>query len=157
MTSIGSMGIPGGGAGGIGGIGSIHGSPGAGGNPLGGLADQTGLNGSLSGLGDMGLGSGSADGGMGNGAAAGIAPTNAATSSQGESFGNTLRSMVIENPSAAKAQANTLAARFAAGDTSIDPHQVALASAKAGVEIQMATRTISSAVSSVRTLFQMQI
>ncbi len=145
---------------GIGGIGA--GVPGAGGvggaNPLGGLAGQTGLDGSLSGMADMGLGvgSGGADGG-GDPASAGMAPVNAATQAQGDSFGNTLRSMVIENPSAAKAQAGQLAARFAAGDTSIDPHQLALASAKAGVEIQMATRTISSAVSAARTLFQMQI
>ena len=139
---------------GIGGIGS--GVPGAGGpNPLGGMAGQTGLGGSMSGMGDLGLGIG-ADGGR-DASSAGFAPTNAATATQGDSFGNTLRAMVIENPSVAKAQSNELAARFAAGDTSIDPHQLALASAKAGVEIQMATRTISSAVSAVRTLFQMQI
>lgn len=137
------------------GLGGIGGAAGAGGaNPLGGMAGNTGLGGAMSGLGDLGVGTGIGGGEAGS---QGMAPTSQATSSQGAAFGDTLRSMVIENPSAAKASANQMAARFAAGDTSIDPHQVALQSAKAGVEIQMATRTISSAVSAVRTLFQMQV
>jgi flagellar hook-basal body complex protein FliE len=132
-----------------------------GGNPLNGLGGTGGLSGGggpLSGMaGDgMGLGDG---GGAGNagGAGMGVMPNQAATSAQGSSFGDALKTMVIENPSASKKHSSDLMARFAAGDTSIDPHQIALASAKAGVEIQMATRTISSAVSSVRTLFQMQV
>lgn len=141
----------------IGGIGGLGGAGGA--NPLGGMAGSGagGLGGGgLSGLGDTDMGldnGGSANGGtfFGN------APTNGPTESQGAAFGDTIRAMVIENPSASKAYSGQLAARFAAGDTSIDPHQLALASAKAGVEIQMATRSISSAVSAVRTLFQMQI
>lgn len=140
------------------GIGGIGGSLGA--NPLsgmvGGAAGSIG-GGSLSGMADLGLGQGGGDAGSGSGASLGIAPTSAASDSQGAAFGDTLRAMVIEKPSASKAAAGELATRFAAGDTSIDPHQLSIASAKAGVEIQMATRTISSAVSAVRTLFQMQV
>jgi flagellar hook-basal body complex protein FliE len=137
---------------GIGGIGAAGGA-----NPLAGLAGggQGALGGGLSGLGDGGMGLDT--GGAGGGNFFGTAPKEGATEAQGAAFGDTLRAMVIENPSASKAAAGELATRFAAGDTSIDPHQIALASAKAGVEIQMATRTISSAVSAVRTLFQMQI
>jgi flagellar hook-basal body complex protein FliE len=146
-------------AGGIGGIGGLGGLPGASGaaHPLSGMGDQTSLQGSLSGLGDLGLGGeDGADSGSGS-AGLGLMPSNAPSSSQGSSFADTLRALVVEGPSNSKAQAGDLATRFAAGDTSVDPHQVAIASAKAGVEIQMATRTISSAVSAVRTLFQMQV
>ena len=139
---------------GIGGISSMTG----GGNPLSGLAGAgSGAAGNpLGGLAGM---IGGSDGGNpgGNPLSGGIAPTSQATASQGASFGDTLRDMVIVRPSESKAKAGELTARFAAGDTSIDPHQLSIASAKAGVEIQMATRTISSAVSAVRTLFQMQI
>lgn len=145
-------------AGSIGGFASPGGFGAAGGsNPLSGLGDQTNLQGSLSGLGDLGLGSeGGADAGSGS-AGLGLMPNNAPTSGQGSSFSDTLRALVIDGPTASKIQSGALAQRFAAGDTSIDPHQIAIASAKAGVEIQMATRTISSAVSAVRTLFQMQV
>lgn len=138
---------------GIGGIGAAGGA-----NPLSGMAGSGagGLGGGgLSGLGDTGIGldGGGAEGGN----FFGTAPKEGATEAQGASFGDTLRAMVVDNPSASKAYSGELATRFAAGDKTIDPHQIAIASAKAGVEIQMATRTISSAVSAVRTLFQMQI
>lgn len=140
---------------GLNGIGGAAAQFGGGGNPLSGMAGSGGLGGGqLSGIGDMGLGSGG-EGGAGSGL--GIAPAQGATKAQGAAFGDTLRAMVVENPSASRAQATDLAARFASGDDSIDPHKIAIANAKAGVEIQMATRTISSAVSAVRTLFQMQI
>lgn len=74
----------------------------------------------------------------------------------GESFGSILSDAILKRPSASQSEADQLAAAFAAGDD-VDPHQLALASAKAGVEIQMSTRTISQAVTAVRTLFQMQI
>lgn len=145
------------------GFGSI---PGAGGNPLAGMSTPTGATGldSLSGMvdGGTGLGVGGGDqGGTGGstgtgGSGLGIAPLQPASSSQGSSFSDTLKSMVIDGPSASKKTASDLTARFAAGEN-IDPHQLAVANAKAGVEIQMATRSISSAVSAVRTLFQMQI
>lgn len=145
---------------GIGGIGGMSGASAFGANPLSGMAGPGagGLGGSgISGMADMGLGdsTGGGDGGAGGGL--GLAPVQPASQSQGASFGDTLRSMVIEKPSASKKASGEMAARFAAGDTSIDPHQLSIASAKAGVEIQMATRTISSAVSAVRTLFQMQV
>lgn len=142
------------GIGGMGGLGSV-----GGGNPLAGMAGSTnGIGGGgLSGLGDMGLGADGADGGSSGGSGLGLAPVQPASEAQGASFGDTLKSMVIDKPSASKAAAGELATRFAMGDKSIDPHQLSIASAKAGVEIQMATRTISSAVSAVRTLFQMQI
>jgi flagellar hook-basal body complex protein FliE len=137
----------------------------AGANPLAGLGGTSGqpsMN-SLSGMsgdgGGLGLdiggdsGAGGASGGSGG---LGIAPVQGASSSQGASFGDTLKSMIVEGPSATRAKANDMMARFAAGEN-IDPHQLAITSAKAGVEIQMSTRTISSAVSAVRTLFQMQI
>jgi flagellar hook-basal body complex protein FliE len=139
---------------GIGGIGGLGGAAGA--NPLSGLGGAGGIGGGgLSGLGDTGIGldNGGAEGGN----FFGTAPKAGPTETQGAAFGDTLRAMVVDNPSASRANATDMAARFAAGDTSIDPHQIAIASAKAGVEIQMATRTISSAVSAVRTLFQMQI
>jgi flagellar hook-basal body complex protein FliE len=145
------------GIGGIGGIGGMAGASGAGGaNPLSGLAGSMGGGqDSMSGMGDMGAGSGSGSGSAMPGV--GLGPVQPASESQGAAFGDTLRSMVIEQPSASKRYSSELSARFAAGDTTIDPHQLALASAKAGVEIQMATRTISSTVSAVRTLFQMQV
>jgi flagellar hook-basal body complex protein FliE len=134
---------------GLGGIGSIGASAGA--NPLAGLgATQGQLPGSTGGS------SGGSLDGMVDAGSGGLAPTSQATSIQASSFSDALKSMVIESPSKAKAEATNLSARFAAGEN-IDPHQLAVSSAKAGVEIQMATRTISSAVSSVRTLFQMQI
>ncbi|MBC7460415.1 MAG: flagellar hook-basal body complex protein FliE [Thermoleophilia bacterium] len=118
-------------------------------NPLAGLgAAQGQLPGSTG-----GTTGGSLDGMIDGG---GLAPTSEATSTQGSSFSSALKSMVIDNPSKAKAESTDLAARFAAGEN-IDPQQLAVSTAKAGVEIQMATRTISSAVSSVRTLFQMQV
>ncbi|MCW2928497.1 MAG: hypothetical protein JWM86_2465 [Thermoleophilia bacterium] len=140
---------------GINGIGGAAAQMG-GGNPLSGMAGSGsgGVgNSPLSGLGDMGLGNG--DGGAGSGL--GVSPAQGATKAQGASFGDTLRAMVVENPSKSRADATTLSARFAAGEQGIDAHTIAIANAKAGVEIQMATRTISSAVSAVRTLFQMQI
>jgi flagellar hook-basal body complex protein FliE len=141
------------------GIGSIGGGmSGMGANPLNGMAGgSSGLGGSLSGMGDLGLGSDRSSGGGGNGSALGIAPVQPASQAQGVSFGETLKSMVLDKPSASKRYSSELAMRFASGDTSIDPHQMSIASAKAGVEIQMATRTISSTVSAVRTLFQMQV
>ena len=147
----------------ISGIGGLGGAAGA--NPLAGMGGAPGLQGAggqLSGLGDLGLGDtdGAGSGGMGAGSAGsglGLMPSQSATPAQGGSFGDALKSMVIDNPSRSKARATDLAARFSAGDTSIDPHVLSIQSAKAGVEIQMATRTISSAVSSVRTLFQMQV
>lgn len=86
----------------------------------------------------------------------GGAPQPGNAGADGKSFGEVLGEMVIGRPSEAKHTADSLAARMAAG-ADIDPHQLAIATAKAGVEIQMATRTISSAVSAVRTLMQMQI
>lgn len=126
-------------------------------NPLGGMAGAGSLEGSLSGMGDLGLGSQDGSGGNGASSGMGLGPVQPASQAQASSFSSTLQDMVIHGPSASKAASSELSARFAAGDTSIDPHQLALASAKAGVEIQMATRTISSAVSAVRTLFQMQV
>jgi len=95
--------------------------------------------------------------GGGVGGVGGIMPNQQATSVQGASFGDALHNMIIAKPSADKNAADSLAARFAAGDKSIDPGQLATATAKAGIEIQMSTRTISQAVQAVRTLFQMQI
>jgi flagellar hook-basal body complex protein FliE len=142
------------------GIGAIGGASAFGQNPLSGMGGSPGMGqgSGLSGMGDLGLGSNDDAGGGGSaGSGLSLGPSNPASASQGAAFGDTLRSMVIENPSVSKAHATDLAARFASGDTSIDPHQIAIANAKAGVEIQMATRTISSAVSAVRTLFQMQV
>lgn len=135
---------------GIGGIGGI------GDGGLSGMAGMPGsIGGQLSGLAELGVGGG--DGGHGAaGGGSGLAPNQSATDAQGDSFGTTMRDMLIVHPSESKAEANDLMARFAAGEN-IDPHELAIASAKAGVEIQMATRTISSAVSAVRTLFQMQV
>jgi flagellar hook-basal body complex protein FliE len=139
------------------GIAGIGGSA-MGNNPLSGMGGAPGMGqgAGLSGMGDLGLGGGDENAGGSGGSGLGIQPVQGATAAQGEAFGDTLRAMVIENPSATKAHASQLAVRFAAGDSSVDPHQIAIANAKAGVEIQMATRTISSAVSAVRTLFQMQ-
>ncbi|MCW2949737.1 MAG: hypothetical protein JWN41_750 [Thermoleophilia bacterium] len=118
-------------------------------NPLSGLdAAQGQLPGSTGGAGGNGL-SGMVD-------ATSISPTSDATTVQGASFADALKSMVIDSPSKSKAAATALSAKFAAG-ANIDPQQLAVATAKAGVEIQMSTRTISSAVSAVRTLFQMQV
>ena len=136
---------------------SLSGISGAmpGGNPLSGLG---GAGGSLGGGGMGGLDIGGGSGGQGdNPLSGGIQPTSQATTSQGTSFADSLRNMIIVQPSESKAASGELSRRFAAGDTSIDPHTLSVASAKAGVEIQMATRTISSTVSAVRTLFQMQV
>lgn len=148
MTSIGGLG----GLGAIGGLGEAGGAAGIGGGG-GGLGGAGGIGGSLNGS-DGGLGG---LGDMGVGGAGGVRPTTGASDAQSRTFSDTLGEAVLERPSAAHDTATDLATRFASGDTSVDPHDVAIASAKAGVEIQMATRTISQAVSAVRTLFQMQI
>lgn len=101
-------------------------------------------------LGGMSLGAGNGLGGMS------VGPNQKATSAQGTSFSNVIGDMIVRGPSQSHAYADNLAARLAAGEN-VDPHQLALATAKAGLEIQMSTRTISQAVSAVRTLFQMQI
>src|SRR4051812_20603380 len=75
----------------------------------------------------------------------------------GQSFGALMKDMGITKPGQTQNAADALASKFAAGDTSIDPAQLAIASAKAGVEVQMATRTITQAVSGIKMLFQMQI
>lgn len=130
--SLGLKGI--GGTGGMSGIGGA-GAAGMGGSPLGGLPGV---------------------GGAGGGGLGGIEPTQSATEAQGNAFGESLKEMVLYRPSETKSAANDLAASFAAGEN-VDPHRLAIQTAKAGVEIQMATRSISSAVSAVRTLFQMQV
>lgn len=94
--------------------------------------------------------------GTGTGGSGAPTPNNTATGEQSKSFGDALGDMVLRKPSEDHAVADSMAADFAAGGN-VDPHQLAIATAKAGVEIQMATRTISQAVSAVRTLFQMQI
>lgn len=76
--------------------------------------------------------------------------------SDGGSFSDMLKSMVIDGPSGAQNKVDSLSASFAAGGD-VDPQTLAIESAKAGVEIQMATRTISSVVTAVRTLMQTQV
>lgn len=117
-----------GGISGISGVGGITPVPGGGG-------------GAASPLGDLGLGG---------------ELTQQPNADKGQNFGQILGDMVMHRPSESQSKADTLAASFAAGDN-VDPHTLAIATAKAGVEIQMATRTISQAVQAVRTLFQMQI
>lgn len=132
-------------------IGNIGGMPGGMGGGLSGLPGAGGMGGGISGLpgGDDG-------GGFGSGLGVPGGPTGQPTTAQADSFSSTLGELVLERPSASKAEAGEMAARLAAGEN-IDPHQVAIMSAKAGVEVQMATRTISQAVTAVRTLFQMQV
>ena len=103
----------------------------------------------LSGLGSLG--------GIG-GSGGSIMPQPSSTDgASGTGFGAMLKDMVVTKPSEAQASSDKMAAKFAAGDKSIDPAQLAISSAKAGVDVQMATRTISQAVSGVKMLFQMQI
>lgn len=83
-------------------------------------------------------------------------PNSIASDEQGGGFGDVLREAVINRPTEAHHQADDLATKFAAG-ANIDPHQLAIATAKAGLEVQMATRTISQATTAIRTLMQMQI
>jgi hypothetical protein len=113
---------------------------------------SSGLTGGLSG----GIGGGGGLGGLGGGGLSGIGGDGGGSSKvPGVSTGGS-KGAILDRPSESKATADDLAARFAAGDN-IDPHQLAIATAKAGVEMQMSTRTISQAVTAVRTLFQMQI
>lgn len=77
-------------------------------------------------------------------------------SADGQSFGDMLKDMIIKRPTESQSDADRLAADFAAGKD-IDPQTLAVATAKAGIEVQMSTRTISQAVQAVRTLMQMQI
>lgn len=116
------------------------------------MSGINGLSGSLMGGLTSGIGSGGI-GGIGGGTPM---PNTAASPAEGSSFGDTLKSFVIDGPSAQKATADNLAAQMAAGKN-VDPHKLAIETAKAGIEIQMSTRTISQAVSAIRTLFQMQI
>lgn len=95
-------------------------------------------------------------GSIGGNAGGGLVPRQQASDADGADFSDTLRKIVLERPSEAKATADNLAMRFASGEN-VDPYKIAIASAKAGVEMQMATRTISQATTAVRTLFQMQI
>ena len=74
----------------------------------------------------------------------------------GASFGSMLSDMVLKKPGQSQQHADDLAASFAAG-ADVDPHTLAIATAKAGIEVQMATRTISQAVQGIRTLMQTQI
>jgi flagellar hook-basal body complex protein FliE len=85
-----------------------------------------------------------------------LGPKSDATEEQGSSFGDAIKKAVLERPSETHHKADDLASRLAAGEN-IDPHAVALATAKASIEIQFATRGISQAVSGLRTLMQMQI
>ena len=90
------------------------------------------------------------------GQASGAGPTGGATEAQGKSFGDAITEAVLKRPSESHHIADNMAARLAAGEN-IDPHKVALATAKASIEVQFATRGISQAVSGIRTLMQMQI
>src|SRR3712207_6386710 len=92
----------------------------------------------------------------GVGGVGGMRPKNPASEGQGASFGDAIKKAVLERPSATHHRADDLAARLAAGEN-IDPHAVAIATAKASIETQFATRGISQAVSGLRTLMQMQI
>jgi flagellar hook-basal body complex protein FliE len=74
----------------------------------------------------------------------------------GQSFGDMLKEFVVDRPTETQTDADRLAADFAAGKD-IDPQTLAIATAKAGIEVQMSTRTISQGVQAVRTLLQMQI
>jgi flagellar hook-basal body complex protein FliE len=74
----------------------------------------------------------------------------------GGTFADMLKEITITQPSKSHATADALATQFAAGGN-VDPHKLAIATAQAGVEIQVATRTISQAATAVRTLMQTQI
>lgn len=78
------------------------------------------------------------------------------TEAQGADFAGTLKELILDRPAKSHTEADQLATAFAAGGN-IDPHKLAIASAKAGIEVQMATRTISQATTAIRTLMQMQI
>jgi len=93
----------------------------------------------------------------GSGGIGGLGGPNAQpTGAQGGSFTDALKDMVITRPSASKAEASELTTALAAGED-VDPHKISIAAAKAGVELQLATRTISQATTALRTLMQMQI
>lgn len=94
-------------------------------------------------------------GGAGGGAID-LPGTDPAAATGGAGFGEVLKGMIIDNPTSAQAKADAMAGALAAGGD-IDPHQVATAQALAGLEVQISTRTISSTISSIRTLMQMQI
>ncbi len=114
-----------------------------------------GLSGTLmSGI-SPGIGSGGV-GGIGGNSGGMMMPNQTASHADGATFGDTLKSFIIDGPSAQQATADSLSAQMAAGKN-VDPHKLAIETAKAGIEIQMSTRTISQAVSAIRTLFQMQI
>lgn len=74
----------------------------------------------------------------------------------GSSFADVMGDIVLKSPSESAHKADTLGAAFAAG-ANVDTHTLAIASAKAGVDIQMSTRVISQAASAVRQLFSIQI
>ncbi len=133
---------------------------------IGGLGSVGAVSGGGSGGGSGGVTAGSSVAGSGTGGVGGVGGqlgqlnTGGAQSdvsdSEGGSFGDMLKDMLIKRPTESQAKADGMAADFAAGKN-IDPHSLAIATATAGVEVQMATRTISQAVQAVRTLFQMQI
>lgn len=116
--------------GGIGNIGSMAGMPGMSGMP--------GMGGT-SGMPKMGEGAQPSAGG-----------------DESQSFGDIFKDMVVDRPTEAYNDANSLAVDLALGKD-VDPQQVAIAQAVAGLEVQMATRTISSAVQGLRTLMQTQV
>jgi flagellar hook-basal body complex protein FliE len=106
-------------------------------------------------------GIGGAMGASGIGGAGGISgmpgmPSAQPSGPQAASFSDVFQEMVIKRPTEAHHEADRLATEFAAGGN-IDPHQIAIATAKAGLEVQMATRTIQQTTSAIRTLMQMQI
>jgi flagellar hook-basal body complex protein FliE len=95
-------------------------------------------------------------GGGGAGGIGGISMPKPAGGNDGGSFADMLKEIVVKQPSRSHATADGMAAEFAAGGN-VDPHQLAIATAKAGIELQMSTRTISQAATGIRTLMQMQI
>lgn len=103
-----------------------------------------------------GTGGGAGIGGLPSGGIGAAPAPSTGPDDGGASFGKIFKELVITKPTASHHTADTMAASLAAGGD-VDPHQLAIATAKAGVEIQMATRTISQAVSAVRTLASMQI
>jgi flagellar hook-basal body complex protein FliE len=113
---------------------------------------MSGISG-ISGVGSVG-GPLSSSGGIGE--IGGMPTPNTGAEQGGGSFADMLKDVVVNNPSHSQGTADAMAAEFAAGGN-VDPHQLAIATAKAGIEIQMSTRTISQAATGVRTLMQMQI
>lgn len=81
----------------------------------------------------------------------------ASDGSSGGGFGEMFNHMLVQRPSDAVAKADSLATQYITKPGSVDHGVLAIETAKAGIEVHMATETMSQIFRGVRTILQTQI